>query len=239
MKYSVSLFGFIICIIILTFLSGCTDFRYGEWAYEIFYQGEHVETYKECMEQYIRSVHMYSQLSTLAHFDALWLSDKVRSLYAYVHAEKHCFSQQEYAQLLDEQREENRRYISFYLLAAIGKSYGSIILTDDNAEWVVCLCVNGMVYKPVELKIVDPFDPEYMFFFGKRYTRFKKVYIVRFDARDIHGNPLIHSGTEELVLEFSRINKKTELVWCLTRSGDVVYQDITNPNILAYPLHCL
>jgi hypothetical protein len=217
-------------------LSGCCN-RYVVWLRDVFYQGSSVETERAVVEQYIRSEHIYDQLTTLAHFDALWLSDEVRSAFSFVHAQKLCLSEERYQVFLRRQLEENTHYISFYVLAAIPTSFGSDVLTDKDADWSFCLTINDKTYRPVQITLVD-LQPEYSMFFGSRYTRFKKAYQVRFDARDDHGDLLLSPSTPYIKLWFSRVDRKACAVWCLDSRTNVVYREITNPDTLAYSLAC-
>ncbi len=232
MKQKLIFTWFIICI--LSLLPGC---RYGCWLKDVFYQGEKGEKYLGLVHQYLRSEHVYDQFTTLGHFDALWLSDEVRTAYANVYGCKHCLSDERYKAFLRRQLEENKHYISFYLLAAIPECCGSTILSDKDAVWSICLKIDGCVYRPIEIKIVDLL-PEYCMFFGKTHTKFKTPYLVRFDARDIAGRSLIASGTRSIELWLTRVDRKITLLWCLDGQGRVLRRRLDHPDVLAYDLDC-
>jgi hypothetical protein len=215
---------------------GCQ--RYICWVEDVFYQGEKVTTYEAVAQQYIRSEHVYDQFSPLAHFDVLWLSNEVRTAYALSHRQKHCLSVDRYQAFLRRQLEENKHYISFYLLAAVSKPCGSGILTDKDSDWTVCLQIGQCLYRPIEIKLLDSLAPEYITFFGKNYTRFKTLYQVRFDARDIQGHYLIHGGVDQFTMWFNRVDRKVSMTWCIDGSGNVIRQNSNDPSVLAYDLQC-
>jgi hypothetical protein len=101
----------------------------------------------------------------------------------------------------------------------------------------LCLTIDGCVYRPIEVKIID-MPVEYHMFFGKTYTRFKTAYLVKFDARDIAGNYLITSGARSLELWFTSADRRVKMEWCFDEHGRVIYNDIKQPDVLAYDLSC-
>src|SRR5690606_26100571 len=105
------------CLIMLVgpvFLGGCT--RIVDWGRSSFYQGENI-ILSQAPESYIRSVVIYDQLRTVAIFDALWLSDVVRSAYTDAYALKRGKSWEQKQLFLRRQLEENNHFISFYVLS--------------------------------------------------------------------------------------------------------------------------
>lgn len=215
-------------------LPGCT--RYYGWALTIMKQGQPVDTYINIVMQYIRSEHVYDGFKTLAHFDVLWLSDEVRTVYSLVRAQKRCLTQNEYNNLLQEELDLNKKFISFYVLSAIRHNYGSDLLDSENAEWSMCLCVEDTVYKPISIEEVE-LGPEITLFFGKRYTVFKNIYQVNFDAKDSRDNSILATAGN-LTLCFNRVDRKISLTWCLDGAGRVMRQSMYNPDILAYCYPC-
>ena len=220
----------------LLLLSGCTPYQ--PWLEDVFYQGEKVDKHTAIVRQYLRTEHVYDQFTTLAHFDVLWLSDEVRSAYAKVHACKQCMSDERYTAFLRRQIEENRHYISFYVLSAIPNRCGKPLLTEKDALWSMCLKIGQHVFKPIEIKVVE-LPPEYIMFFGKTYNRFKTPYLVKFDAQEINGSPLLAGHTGSLQMIFSRTDRKAYLTWCLNSCGRVIRKDLSkNSDVLAYDLDC-
>src|SRR5437016_411192 len=71
-----------LCGALLSILPGC--WRAVDWAKSNFYQGKCIE---QCIQvdAYIRSARIHDLLSVRATFDALWLSDEVRTAYVDLH----------------------------------------------------------------------------------------------------------------------------------------------------------
>lgn len=219
---------------ILIILPHC---RYLHWINDVFYQGEKVDTCKDIVKQYMRAEHVYDQFSPIAHFDVIWLSDEVRTIYAQLFARKNCFNIERYQELLSRQLEENRQTISFYVVSAIVGQYGSNALDEEFAAWSIILEIDGICYRPIKIEYIE-LPPEYRLFFGKAYTRFKSNYLVQFNALSMHKTPLITTHTKSLTLWFNRLDRKIKLVWCLDGHGRVIYQKMAHPDELALPLYC-
>lgn len=197
------------CLIILVgpvFLGGCT--RIADWGKSSFYQGENIILSSE-PESYIRSVVVYDQLRTVAIFDALWLSDAVRSSYTDTYALKRGKSLEQKQLFLRRQLEENNHFISFYVL-----SNSRAPLGQPDGNWHLLLEIDGVMYAPIDIKQID-LMPEYKAFFGKRYNRFKTPYLVKFPAKDVDDNFLINQNTVHLTLHFRSVKKHTALRWTL------------------------
>ena len=199
------------CILSLIFLPGC--WRAVDWAKSNFYQGTCIE---QCIQvdQYIKSVRVYDLLSVRATFDALWLSDAVRTAYVDLHTMRYGKSDAERDALVRSQLAENNQYISFFILS----SY-EVQLIGDNLEWGVFLRIhdhNGLIttLTPVEFKEID-LVPEYRAFFGKICNQFKVVYLVRFSVCNKEGRSLFAAGVHKMALYFRSMNKEVQLVWQL------------------------
>jgi hypothetical protein len=214
---------------IIALLPGC---RYMCWLNEVFYQGCPVPQYDLC--PYIRTIHLYDQTSTIAHFDTLWLTKEVRTLYLKAYADRRCLSEERYRTLLRRQHEEAKHYISFYVLAAFPGD-DTISLSDKNAPWTITLVVNTMCYTPSEIKIAE-IAPEYINFFGKRWTQFKKPYLVRFNAKDQDGDPIIPSGTCSVELHFASVVREAGMQWSL-HADRTPARECCDNTILAYDLY--
>ncbi|TET06232.1 hypothetical protein E3J79_02680 [Candidatus Dependentiae bacterium] len=194
------------CILLL---SGCG--RIVDWAKESFNQGNDLDNYAKIPRQFLRSVKVYDQFETLGVFDALWLSDHVRTEYAQLHAYKHGKSSEHKKAFLRRQLEENKHYIVFYVLSLFGKS-----LDIEDANWTLFLEIDGKRYAPIVKPEAIELAPEYTFFFGKRLSKFKIPYLVRFNAYDIENKPLIDENVKEIQLVFRSVEKEVELTWDLT-----------------------
>ena len=88
-------------------------------------------------------------------------------------------------------------------------------LGESMSEWGVFLTINDKNYAPIELKSVE-LSPEYMCLFGKKFTRFKVAYSVKFDAKDIEEMPLITENTKEMKLYFRSTTHEVVFVWDVT-----------------------
>lgn len=223
----------IICLLVaIASLPGC---RYYYWVNDVAFQNQLDDDCYCCTIKYIRSLHIYDQFQTVAHFDALWLSDEIRTRYAELYADKRQLCPDRYHAFLRRQMEENQHFISFYVLAVIPGDLNHALLPEKNALWSVVLEVDGATYQPSEVKVVD-LPPEYFFMFGKLWTRFKVPYLVKFDVHDVNGNPILTSSTNELVLVFATICRDCQYMrWLLNPDGTVI-DDCRGANKLAYDL---
>lgn len=223
-------------IFLLFFLctfSGC--YRYIDWAKEVGDQGCPLETCVCDAYQYVRSARVYDQFTTLGLFDALLLHDTVIKAYVCAYSAKYGLSpakQEEYLQL---QRDEDAPYISFYLLAVVPGTIGTL-LTDKNPIWTVQLKIGNDYFNPTKLKTVE-ISPEYKYFFGKRFTIFKHQYLVQFDAIDANNIPLIGPLTDKIELVLRRVGHQTSMLWCLNYQQEIVETCNLSDDSLAYDLN--
>lgn len=183
-------------------LPGCS--RINQWAQDSFYQGDTIDVNISQVQKQVRSVYMYDQFATDAIFDALWLSDEVRTAYATIHSTRHGKDGNAF---LRRQLEENKHYISFYVLSSYDTPLGA-----ENCLWTLLLHLNDQIFTPKEVKMVE-LPQEYQLFFGKRFNRFKTAYMVKFDAQDIEEHPLLTIDIDEVKLVLRSIKKETTLVW--------------------------
>ena len=196
----------------LILLPGCG--RIVDWAKDSFYQGNDLYDYSTIPRKYLRSITVYDQFETMGTFDSLWLSDSVRTAYAQLNACKRGKSFEHERASLRRQLEENKHYIDFYVLSLYNKP-----LDTEDALWTLFLEVGGNRYAPIEIKAIE-LAPEYQFFFGKRFSKFKVPYLVRFNAYDIENRPIITKRTEEIRLIFRSVEKDVMLNWNLRELGD-------------------
>lgn len=196
-----------ICIIalgLLGFFAGCG--RIVNWGKVIFIRKK-VKKYESIPKTFVRSVTVYDQLDTQAMFDVLLLSNEVRTSYADAYALKRGKTLQQKQLFLRRQLEENNHFISFYILAP-----HKILLSQTDTPWQILLEIDGEMYHPIEIKEVDlPY--EYQSFFGKKFNRFKTVYLVKFDAKDIDDEKIIDKQTQLVELHFRSIDKHVTLAW--------------------------
>jgi hypothetical protein len=191
------------CALIL--LCGCG--RIIRWGKSNFYQGESLVDEREAAQRYVRTIVAYDQFTTVARFDALWLSDYVRTLYAQAHVRKYARSSEQYNTFLRRQLEENNHFITFYVLCDYEQ-----VLGDAQSLWSIVLKIGENYFSPIEVKSVE-LSPIYQAFFGRRYNRFKTTYYIKFDAQDIEENRLITDQTEEISLYFKALDREVILTW--------------------------
>jgi len=201
------LFQSIVLMVCLCALSGCT--RYVRWGTDLIYQGRELPIENAAIQYNLRSVAVYDQLQTRAIFDALWLCDDVRLSYTRLYMRKHGKEQDEYNSFLRRQLEENKHYISFYVL-----SLANITLGDSNSPWGVFLHIAGKDLLPAELKMVE-MPPEYEVLLGKKFSRFKTAYSIKFNTRDIEENPVITDDSDSMKLIFRSYDREVSLKWDL------------------------
>lgn len=211
-------------IFLLLLVSGCS--RYAGWVQEVFYQGNRVPTFLPSTKKYVRSLHVYDYLTTLAHFDALWLSDDIRTIYVGLQAQNSCLNTCQKEALCTRECAKNDTKTTFIILAWV-KGATNTELTDECPLWSMCLSVDCKCYQPCSIKICD-LCPEYVAMFGRIFTRFKTAYVVQFD---IGQDALEDAGSFEL--RFNKIGLQTSVSWCLDSAG-IPYTDSFDKNILMY-----
>jgi|SRR5579871_2306714 len=193
------------CIVLL---SGCG--RIIDWGTNCFVQGEKIER-ADIPHVYVRSIAVYDQFATIARFDALWLADDVKIAYANVYSMKFGKNEDRHNAFLRRQLEENRHFISFYVLTPEKVSLG-----QPRSKWGLFLLIGGNTYQPIQLKKVE-LDPIYEKFFKNKYSGFKSAYHVKFDACDSNDVPLLHPGVEGFGLIFRSVDYETRLDWAVSQ----------------------
>lgn len=206
--------SFYFVVVALTLLPGCG--RLIDWAKEQFNQGQEVDEINKRVKNYIRGIKVYDQFTTRGIFDAIWMSDEVRTAYADLYAFRQGKSDEHTKAFLRRQLEENKHFISFYVL-----SLYEVPLGEPNSEWNLLLRVNETEYAPIEVKKLE-LPHEYRIFFGDHYTRFKEPYIVKFNAKDVDDNVIMNAATNKIELLFRAVDRRVVLCWPLDEKGNVV-----------------
>jgi len=206
------LFVHILFLVLIT-LPGCC--RYIEWGKRTFYQGKNLPSNTALVRRYIRSVNVYTQFATSAIFDALWLSDQVRTAYTHVHSVRLAKDSEHERTFLWRQLEENNHFISFYVL-----SLYDVPLGGSQDDWSVSLIIKDQFYAPLEITVVD-LPPEYRVFMSREVSRFKTAYYITFNAENLEGNPLIDETVCELCLQFRSTQKSVTLSWKIDQRGEL------------------
>ncbi len=197
----------VVVSLLIIILPGCC--LYVDWGKRNFYQGNKVYDRADCVRGHIRSVSIYNQFSTCALFDALWLSDKVRTTYAHVYAQRLGLDEKRLKIFLDAQLDENRNRITFFVL-----SLYDILLDSPTSAWSIILNTDNKRFVPLSIKSVE-LAPEYRVFLSCELSRFKTAYEVVFDAFGADGLPILNSDTGEMILEFRSVKKSASLSWCI------------------------
>lgn len=190
---------------VLCFTSGCN--RIIDWGVTVFDQGTDIENKAEKAHKLVKSTAIYDQFATVGMFDALWLSNDVRILYSDLYSMRRCKNEELKKAFLRRQLEENNHFITFFVLSPFDMN-----LADSQTRWSIFLKVNGAVYCPIEIAVVD-LDFEYKAMFGKKLTRFKESYVVKFSALDIDENQILTDNIRNIELYFKTLTKETKLVW--------------------------
>ncbi len=199
---------------ILFLLPGCGG-NIVDWADETFSQGKINKDHEKTVKPFLKGIRLYDQLDTLAIFDAIWLSDTVRTAYAQVYAKMTGKDEAGYIQFLRRELSANTYFVSFYVL-----SQKSIPLKDTPPLWVVHLEVDGKKYLPAEIKAVE-LAAEYVGFFGKRINNHKEPYEVRFDRKNSEGVDILE-GKHEIKLFFSSPRHYGVMSWQVDEDSKII-----------------
>jgi hypothetical protein len=205
MKVSMIFYNIYCVVFFLLLLPSCG--KVVDWVHGSFQQISSTGSHCEIAAKYIKSITEYDQFTTAAKFDALWLSNEVRMVYVNLFGLKFGKTEEQKKALLRRQLEENNHFISFYVLSLYECSLG-----DPHSAWTLFLTVDNKNYAPIEIKVVE-LAPEYECMFGKKFNRFKVVYSVKFDAKNIEELPLITPDTQKMKLCFRSIKKEVSLEW--------------------------
>lgn len=194
----------IILMVGIASLPGCGGVI--DWAIERFDQGGTHKKDKELISYYMRSKNIYDQFTTVALFDALWLSDDIRTLYTDSYAKMHGRSNEVRQTFLRRQLKANTHFIDFYVL-----STDEVPLNVKPIVWALYLKVGDITYQPLAVKAVD-LSPEYKQFFGRKLSNHKRSYEVRFERYDADGKDIL-DGQDIIELYFSGPGSYTSVEW--------------------------
>lgn len=208
------------------FLSGCNKLI--DWGKNNFKQATpHSKDIVQLVAPYVKSTIAYQQFSTLANFDVMFLTDYVRLLYVDYYKRSRGLSREQESLMRQRMLNENQYYISFYVAAAqpenhyesnkslFSGEYQKLpeILGEKDASWSVKLRVGGKDHPADIVKVVD-LPTEYKHFFGNAYSQFKKIYLVRFNARTDSGNCILSPNTKHNIsLIFTSSIHETDVQW--------------------------
>ena len=214
---------FIQCIFLV---SGCNKII--DWGKQNFQQAaKHSQDLVEQVQPFFKTTIAYNQFATVAEFNVLFLTDQVRLLYVDYHKRYHGLTPEQESLMIQRVLNENKYFVSFYVVGSQPDNFYEsnkslftgeyqklgALLGDKDATWHMRLKIGNKQYLPESVKVAE-LPVEYRHFFGDRYSQFKSVYLVRFDARDAFGYPLFSSRTlHTFSLQFLSSFCKTEVEW--------------------------
>ncbi|MFH1831574.1 MAG: hypothetical protein ABH827_02110 [bacterium] len=205
------IFGFLGLSVL--FLTSCVP--YYKLAKTEFPQGVDHKDSRDVTRNYVRTGKAFDQFTTQAIFDALWLSNDTRMAYIKAYSKRRGKEPAKQEALLKRQLEENKHWISFYVLSDI-RDITHTALHEPNSYWTMYLEVECnkkvITLEPMSIKEIEV-EPEFQEFFGKsRFNLFKNSYLVRFPVQDIDGKVYFAEGSK-LTLVFSSPGKDIRLEW--------------------------
>lgn len=207
-------------------LSGCNKII--DWGKSNFAQAPvYAQDFVKAAQTYLRSTLVYSQFTTVANFDAIFLTDQMRMLYIDYHKKCHGLSAEQESLMRTRMLNENKYFISFYVIAAQKEHlYNSRkalftgtyqkqtdVLGSKYASWAISMIVDKKEYIPESIRIVD-LPMEYRNFFGDRLSQFNSTYLVRFAVKDPQGDPIFESFKKyKVLLKFTSSDYQVDLIW--------------------------
>lgn len=209
----------------IVFVTGCN--KVVDWGKENFKQAErYEEAIVKQMAPYLRSVIVYDQFSNIADFSAIFLTDAARMLYVDYYIKRHTISKEKESVIRQRLLNENKYYISFYLIGSQSETAyidnralftgryhkHQPLLGEKDAEWQVSLRVKNREYAADSVRVVE-LPVEYQHFFGSKYSQFKSIYFVKFDALDADDIEILPSGYHTVTLQLTSPQYKSQLVW--------------------------
>lgn len=199
--------------------SGCI--KYHQTLPQEFPQAPRDTSYQDVVRPYIRSARLYHQFSTKALFDALWLSNEVRTAHGLMYCKKRGISQENTDAYIARSHEENLHWTTFYVLADVRDCSG-VSLSDKLSPWTFYMTYKNKSYAILSVKEID-IEPEYRAFFGEQRAQFKTAYLIKFPAL-ADGEPL----DADLTLTIQSPDMMTRLSW--EYGKDVVLKKVTRKN---------
>lgn len=207
-------------------LSGFT--KIVDWGKENFKQASrHGQQFVKSAQPFIKNLKVYNQFTVVATFDVMLLSDPMRMLYVDYFKKDHAMSRDQEAMLRQRQLNENRYFISMYVVGTqkehaylTNKSLftgeyqkATDMLKGTDAMWNVSMVVGGRQYAPESIRIVE-LPVEYRQCFGSDFSQFSTSYLVRFAAVDGQGNYIFSPNRQSsVVVRFSSPLYQADATW--------------------------
>lgn len=217
----------IICILFgwIT-LSGFT--KIAEWGKRTFYQAPvYGDNFIQGAQPFIKSVQAYSQFTSVATFDVMLLTDALRMLFVDYHKKNNGISADQEKLLRQRQLNENRYFISIYVLASqqersfvSGKAMfcgeyqkAGELLSGKDPMWNVRLIVGGRQITPESVRVVD-LPVEYRHLFGEAFNQFSTIYQIKFHAYDSNNQYILpFDRPTSMIFRFSSPMRQLDVIW--------------------------
>lgn len=195
---------------LVLFLTGCGG-ALKKWKEETFNQAHsyHSAEKEMIVRSYLRSLSLYDQFETVALFDALWVSDEVKTLLSDIHVQLLGKSREVRNNFLRRQLKDNSEYVTFYVL-----TQHHIALGDAAAPWHLHLATDGNSYSPISVKLTE-LSPEYKVVLGKKITPHKDIYEVKFLRKNSKGKDILEEG-KDIQLFFNGLHHYGVIKWNLS-----------------------
>jgi hypothetical protein len=203
MKYLKNIFN-LFCLLIFCVSTSCL--KYHQFLKKEVPQGKDKCDKREVAYNFLRSKRVYDEFRTQAIFHVLWLSDDVRTAYIDDYSSRRGKNRDSCEALLRRQLEENRRWMSFYVIADV-RQRNNVLLSEKGSYWTMYVkTFSGEKIEPLSIKEID-LEPEYQSMFAHRFDPFKSTYLVRFPRCD--GE----EGGEDFSLVISSSKKAVSFEW--------------------------
>ncbi len=198
-------------VCLMSIVSSCGP-KYYDFVQSEFPQSPDMPNRRLVAQKYRRSALVLDEFITLAIFDALWLSDAMRTAYVDVYSNKRGLDCEAKEAMLRRQLEENKYWFSMYVLADIrDKTYVS--LSDPASLWDMSLQIDdNKKILPESIKEVD-LEPEFQSFFETRFNYFKTAYLVKFPITTDSADKITKGLFKEAKLIIKSTKKETTMVW--------------------------
>lgn len=208
----------------LLVLSNCS--RYYDWAQSTFTSGTKREL---CIptDRFACSTAIYDQFRTVGLFDIVWLNSIARSEFVKLRCHRQQLSPMQKQELINRQERELEKNLVFYVLMPALDIDSLPLEPNSPAPWSVSLQINNeRSYQPTEIKLIE-LEPEFAYLFDCFYLRdsfirFRRAYMVTFDALDDLREPIIKPGNTCIKMTISSIEYCTSCEWQIPESNKII-----------------
>jgi hypothetical protein len=199
--------------------------KYHQFSKSEFPQGKEKTIQKDIIGRNVRTANVYDEFQTEAIFDALYLSSEVRDFYTNAYSERRGKDEKFRESMLLRGLEENKHWISFYVLAYIPRDHRRL-MSDQDPSWSLYLELpNGERLTPARFEQVEnephkvspgsiketELAPEYAALFKHHINQFKTVYLVKFPSKGFDNT--VKYPTKPIKLVFSSVYRSVEMTW--------------------------